>query len=99
MELDGLAELLIANQNIRIRVGSHTDSNGTEDYNKELSENRAKSAVDYIINEKGIPQDRVEWFGYGESELIYFPEANDEEEQMNRRSEFRILTIDYVPNN
>jgi len=96
-ELDNLVKLLNLNQNITIRVGSHTDSNGSEDYNKNLSENRAREAVRYII-ENGISSDRVEWFGYGESELIYFPEKDDREEQLNRRSEFRILTIDYVPN-
>lgn len=96
-ELKRLVDLLNKNGNITIRVGSHTDSNGSEPYNKELSENRARSAVEFLIS-NGINPERLEWFGYGESELIYFPEKDDREEQMNRRSEFRILSIDYVPN-
>lgn len=93
-ELDNLAKLLGKNPNITIRVGSHTDSNGSESYNKTLSENRAKEAVKYLI-ENGVASDRLQWFGYGESELLIYPELSDEDEQLNRRSEFRILSIDY----
>lgn len=95
-ELDNLIGLLLQNSNISIQLGSHTDSNGTENYNKTLSENRAREAVTYLI-ENGIAPDRLKWFGFGESKLIYFPEKNDQEEQMNRRTEFQILSIDYVP--
>lgn len=95
-ELTRLTQLLVLNGNISIQIGSHTDSNGSESYNKTLSENRAKSVVTFLI-ENGIAPDRLQWFGYGESELIYYPEKNDEEEQKNRRSEFRILSIDYQP--
>lgn len=95
-ELTRLTKLLDQNGNISIQIGSHTDSNGSEPYNKELSENRAKSVVTFLI-ENGVAPDRLQWFGFGESELIYYPEKNDREEQMNRRSEFRILSIDYQP--
>lgn len=96
-ELNRLIGLLTLNGNISIQIGSHTDSNGSEPYNKTLSENRAKSVVTFLI-ENGVAPDRLKWFGFGESELIYYPEKTDEEEQMNRRSEFRILSIDYEPN-
>ncbi len=95
-ELERLTQLLNQNGNITIQIGSHTDSNGSEPYNKTLSENRAKSVVTFLI-ENGITPQRLEWFGYGESELLFYPEKNDEEEQLNRRTEFRILSIDYVP--
>ena len=48
-ELDSLKLLLNKNPHIAIQIGSHTDSNGSEDYNKELSERRAKSAVTYLM--------------------------------------------------
>lgn len=95
-ELQRLTELLNQNGNITIQIGSHTDSNGSEPYNKTLSENRAKSVVTFLI-ENGIAPPRLNWFGFGESELLFYPEKNDEEEQLNRRTEFRILSIDYVP--
>lgn len=95
-ELTRLTQLLNQNGNITIQIGSHTDSNGSEPYNKTLSENRAKSVVTFLI-ENGITPARLNWFGFGETELLFYPEQNDEEEQLNRRTEFRILSIDYVP--
>jgi peptidoglycan-associated lipoprotein len=97
-ELERLVKMMNDNPQITIQIGSHTDSNGSESYNKTLSENRAKSATGYIVN-KGVKNDRLAWFGFGESQLIYSPEKNDTEEQANRRTEFRILSIDYVPSN
>jgi outer membrane protein OmpA-like peptidoglycan-associated protein/tetratricopeptide (TPR) repeat protein len=93
-ELDSINLLLTKNPHIAIQIGSHTDSNGSEDYNKELSERRAKSAVLYLM-QQGIVGDRLKWYGFGESQLIKFPEMNDEDEQLNRRTEFRIQSMDY----
>lgn len=93
-ELNKLVTLLNNNPHIAIQLGSHTDSNGSEQYNKELSENRAKAAVTYLM-QQGIIGDRLKWYGYGESQLLYFPEKSDEEEQLNRRTEFRIQSMDF----
>jgi outer membrane protein OmpA-like peptidoglycan-associated protein len=95
-ELNRLVKILRDNPNITIQMGSHTDSNGTEPYNKKLSERRAMSAVKYLVD-SGISPDRLAWFGFGESQLLYFPEQSDEEEQANRRTEFRITSIEYRP--
>lgn len=94
-ELNNLIALLDANPNVIILIGSHTDSNGSEDYNKTLSENRAKSVVNFLIN-NGVSDERLNWFGWGESQLLIYPEKNDKDEQMNRRTEFQILSIDYM---
>ena len=94
-ELDKLLKILTDNPQITIRVGSHTDSNGSEKYNKDLSERRAKSVMVYLI-EKGVPTVRLEWYGYGESELMVYPELSDEDEQQNRRSEFRITSFNFA---
>jgi outer membrane protein OmpA-like peptidoglycan-associated protein len=97
-ELGKLIALLNENPNITIQLGSHTDTNGSEKYNKELSENRAKEAVKYL-QANGIEGARLSWFGFGESQPIFAPEKNDEEEQANRRTEFRILSIEFAPEN
>lgn len=64
--LDELAEMLRDNPNITIEMGSHTDRMGTDAYNEDLSNRRAKSVVDYLIA-AGIQQDRLTYAGYGES--------------------------------
>lgn len=93
-ELDKLVTILKKNPHITIQLGSHTDTNGSEDYNKTLSENRAQACVKYLIDH-GVAADRLTWFGFGESMPVYAPEKNDFEEQTNRRTEFRITSLDY----
>ncbi|MCB9231810.1 MAG: OmpA family protein [Bacteroidia bacterium] len=93
-ELNKLIHLLSLNSNIKIEIGSHTDSNGSEDYNKSLSERRAASVVKYLV-ENGVKGERLTWYGYGESQLLIYPELSDEDEQINRRSEFRIKSIQF----
>jgi peptidoglycan-associated lipoprotein len=64
--LDKLVETLNDNPNIVIELGSHTDSRGNDVANMELSQKRAQSVVDYLI-EKGIASDRLVAKGYGKS--------------------------------
>ena len=66
VSLDKLIETLLDNQNITIELMSHTDSRDTEEYNLELSQRRAQSVVQYLID-KGIEPDRLSAKGYGES--------------------------------
>jgi len=93
VELDRLAVLLERNPMLRIMIGAHTDTNGSEAYNIRLSNNRAKAVVDYL-KQKGIDPKRLTWIGYGESQPLIYPELSDADEQANRRAEFRILSID-----
>lgn len=65
--LDELYDFLTLNSNIKIEIRSHTDQRGNDDYNLRLSDARAKSVVDYLI-EKGISKDRLISKGYGETE-------------------------------
>lgn len=88
-ELDRLVNLLKNTPGLRIRISGHTDNRGSAEYNKNLSENRAKAVVDYLIN-KGIAADRLEYKGYGFSSPIA-PNDTDEGRQLNRRTEFEIL--------
>jgi outer membrane protein OmpA-like peptidoglycan-associated protein len=89
-ELDRLVKIMQDNPSIRIELSGHTDSRGSDEGNQKLSENRAKSCVDYLIS-KGIAADRLEYKGYGETKPI---DTNDTEEGManNRRTEFKILS-------
>ncbi len=66
VSLDRLVETLNDNPNIVIELGSHTDSRASDAYNLELSNRRAQSVVNYLI-EKGIARDRLVAKGYGES--------------------------------
>jgi len=91
-ELDKLVELMNKYQTIVIRAESHTDSRGSEKYNQSLSERRALTTAQYVIS-KGIDASRITGVGMGEKMPVndcgY--ECNEEEHQMNRRSEFIIL--------
>lgn len=118
--LDGVVQMLRDNPNITIEMASHTDRKGSDEYNIALSERRAKSVVDYLIG-AGIPADRLQYQGYGESRpmtitkrlarefpqfeegqtldeafiLTLSPEEQEVADQINRRTEFQVLSVDY----
>lgn len=88
-ELDRLYDILKENKNMKIEISGHTDDKGSVEYNKALSQNRAKSVLNYLVN-KGISSDRLTSVGYGESNPVV---NNDTEENQafNRRVEFKVL--------
>ncbi|KGO95973.1 OmpA family protein, partial [Flavobacterium enshiense] len=68
-----------------------TDNRGTDQFNMNLSDRRAKATVQYVIS-KGIAKDRISGKGYGESEpKVQCDQCTDEEHAKNRRSEFMIV--------
>jgi outer membrane protein OmpA-like peptidoglycan-associated protein len=73
----------------KIRIEGHASSEGEEDYNKDLSDRRAKAVMDFLID-VGIDSERMEAIGYGEERPIA---SNDTEEgrEKNRRVEFNII--------
>ena len=87
--LEDLYNFLAENPNIKIRISGHTDNIGSAESNQKLSENRAKSIMNYIVN-KGIAANRITFEGKGEVEPCA---TNDTEEgrATNRRVEFTIL--------
>jgi outer membrane protein OmpA-like peptidoglycan-associated protein len=89
-ELDNLVKLLQDNPTLKIELSSHTDVRGSDDYNLKLSQRRAESAVNYIIS-KGIATERLIAKGYGETKLIIKDAQTEEEHQVNRRTEFKVL--------
>lgn len=90
--LNKLVEVMKANPNMVILAKSHTDNQGSDRYNLNLSDRRAKSTVQYIISQ-GISKDRITGKGMGESEPKHNCGENCTEEQHaeNRRSEFLIV--------
>jgi peptidoglycan-associated lipoprotein len=91
IELDKLVQILKDNPTVSIELSSHTDARATDAYNMTLSQNRAESAVEYLVS-KGIDADRMTAKGYGERELIVPNAKTEEEHQRNRRTEFTILS-------
>lgn len=87
--LDDLYEVMSYKPNLVIEIGGHTDNIGTDKSNELLSLNRSNSIKSYLIK-KGIPAERIQTKGYGESVPIA---DNDTEEgrQKNRRTEVKII--------
>ncbi len=88
-ELDIFVEFLQENSDINIEISGHTDNKGSHEYNKKLSEARAKAVVDYFI-EKGVKKERLQYRGASFDE----PVASNKTEkgrQLNRRVEFKIM--------
>lgn len=103
--LNFLYQVLIDNPTIVIELSAHTDARGSDKYNLDLSQKRAQSCVDYLI-EKGIDKDRLVPKGYGENSPIFsesdIKKLKTEEEreaahQKNRRTVFKVLRDDFVP--
>lgn len=88
-ELGRLLDLLNEVPTLKIEISGHTDSKGADDYNKKLSERRAKSVTDYLVG-KGIAATRLRSAGYGEEKPIATNDT-DEGRQLNRRTEFEII--------
>jgi outer membrane protein OmpA-like peptidoglycan-associated protein len=89
VELDRVVKLLSENPGIEIEMSAHTDSYGSDEYNFKLSDNRARSVMEYIIS-KGIAPNRISSQGYGETKPVA-PNDTPENRQLNRRVEFKIL--------
>ena len=93
-ELDKVVRMMRDNPRLRIELSSHTDSRQTDYYNLMLSQLRAESAVRYIVSE-GIDINRITAKGYGETKLLNRCKngvaCSEEEHQLNRRTEFRVL--------
>ena len=90
-ELDKLVQVLVEYPTMVIFAKSHTDSRGSNNYNMNLSDRRAKSTVQYLVS-KGVSKDRISGQGFGETELkVVCDECSEEQHAQNRRSEFIIV--------
>ena len=89
IELNRVVKLLKENPAIEIEMSAHTDSYGSDEYNFKLSDNRARSVMEYILS-KGIDPSRIISHGYGETKPVATNDTT-EDRQLNRRVEFKIL--------
>ena len=100
IELQKVLAVMNKYPTMTIDIRSHTDCRGPADYNEKLSESRAQSTRQYLID-NGIAADRLTAKGYGESQLVNdcgceptnTSSCSEEEHQLNRRSEFIITSI------
>ncbi|MFH0867021.1 MAG: OmpA family protein [Bacteroidota bacterium] len=90
-ELEKLLDLLNKNPKLKIEISGHTDNVGDDNYNQILSENRAKSVYEYLINHK-IAADRLTYKGYGETVPID-TNVTEAGRANNRRTEFKVIDI------
>lgn len=86
--LDEAVAILQSNPNISVVVEGHTDSVGSDAYNQGLSERRANSVYNYLLN-RGVAASRMSTIGYGESRPKA-TNATDEGRAINRRVEFQV---------
>ena len=89
--LDSVALVLEEFEKTIIVVAGYTDSNGSEAYNQQLSENRAKNVAFHLMD-NGISRDRIVTYGYGEERPIA-ANTTAEGKRMNRRVTFLISEI------
>ena len=93
-EMVVLLSILEKYQNMKIKIGSHTDSRGSDKFNLILSNKRANETKKWLVN-KGISSNRITTKGYGETKIINqcteVVECTDKEHVLNRRSEFVII--------
>ncbi|MEN8928813.1 MAG: OmpA family protein [Flavobacteriales bacterium] len=89
VELDKLYQLMRDNSKLKIEIGGHTDSDGDDDKNMELSKKRAQSAMNYLLM-KGIEIPRLSYQGYGET-MPRVKNDSPENKALNRRTEVKII--------
>jgi outer membrane protein OmpA-like peptidoglycan-associated protein/Tol biopolymer transport system component len=91
VELDKLILFLNQNPAVKIEIGGHTDNQGNKESNMVLAKHRAKSVTDYLIS-KNIAADRITYEGYGDT-LPIADNTTPEGRQQNRRTEFKIISV------
>jgi outer membrane protein OmpA-like peptidoglycan-associated protein len=93
-----LIDMMKKSENLIIAINSHTDARGSDEYNLDLSQRRAQSVVNYLI-ENGIDSVRLQAKGFGETQLLNRCKngvnCSEEEHQLNRRTTFKVVSTDF----
>ena len=92
LEIGKLYELLQDNPRLKVEISGHTDNVGNDAMNQRLSQDRADVVVEQMVK-RGIASDRLIAKGYGRMQPIA-PNDTPENRQLNRRTEFKILSTD-----
>jgi outer membrane protein OmpA-like peptidoglycan-associated protein len=87
VELDSIAEVLLANPTLRVEVGGHTDNSGSPADNQHLSTLRAEAVRNYLLA-KGVPFQQVVARGYGAT-MPRTPDTSPRGRALNRRVELK----------
>jgi len=82
---------------LKVEVQGHTDSRGSAKYNEKLSQERAASVREYLVQHFHLNGDNIVAKGYGESQLAVSPEKSDEDYAMNRRVVLKVLNPEALP--
>ena len=90
--LNNLAEIMMANPNMKVKLGGYTDNTGTQEINQPLSAERAELAKKKLV-EMGISADRIEAEGYGSQHPVCEANDTDDCKAMNRRIDVRVLSL------
>jgi len=93
--LDEVALFLLDHPTYRLEISGHTDGAGDLQFNLELSQDRAQAIKDYIVEKGNLPHGRVEAYGFGSSKPLR-EEKTQEDRQINRRVEFRLIKPEKV---
>jgi outer membrane protein OmpA-like peptidoglycan-associated protein len=88
--LQKLGRLIQRNPQAVFRVEGHTDSFGSDDYNMDLSQRRAETVKDWLVQNMNIDANRILTRGYGKTRLLVPGDRSVEEQQLNRRVEIVI---------
>lgn len=88
-DLDKLADFMLDNPDFHLAISGHTDSDGREEFNLQLSQERAEAIMEYLVYFGNVPEDRIEAKGFGSSKPLV-EEISDENKNLNRRVEFEI---------
>ena len=91
IELDRFISFMRINPTVSIEISAHTDEQGSDQYNLGLSKERARRVMNYLLMEGKIDKQMIISNGYGESKPIVKNAKTEEDHQMNRRTEIRIL--------
>ncbi len=88
-ELKKVTQFIKANPDLRVEISGHTDNVGSKEYNQSLSEKRARSVYEFLL-EQGIPPVKLEVKGFGADKPLV-ENNTPENRQLNRRIEFKIV--------
>ena len=92
VELNKIIKFMASNPFLVIEIGGHTDNSGSKAYNLNLSDDRARSVKDALV-QRGIPSDRIQTKGYGMSVPLN-TNSSEQERALNRRTELKIIALE-----
>lgn len=89
-DLDKIVDFLLDNPEFKLTISGHTDRDGREEFNLQLSQQRADAILEYMVYFGGVDENRITARGYGSSQPILM-EQSEEAKKLNRRVEFELF--------